>query len=338
MKGDPTSTNFGSACAPKHQPACSAFADCAAIVVTYRPEVRVFERQMSALCAQIGLVVVVDNDSGPAFKEVLAAAEKTFVPVKPVFLDRNYGIAYAQNRGLDIVIRSGRKYVLFLDHDSVPAAGMTVNLYSAAESLLRHRVQLAGVGARLIDPRSGQENGFYSMRGWRWKRLRCGNGRAGTIVCDHLNSSGSLHPVDAIARVGRFDESLFIDHVDSDWCMRARALGYEVYGVCPAILSHPMGDHVVRYWLFGWRHMPHRSPERHYYIVRNALWLYRRPYCPFFWKVNNALKLVLTLFYFGLFDRQRRQQAQMILKGFRDGLLHRQSATGGHRFEPPASD
>jgi rhamnosyltransferase len=327
MTNSRTSIDFGGAYAPQHEPDHSAYADCAAIVVTYRPEAQVFERQMSALCAQIGLVVVVDNNSGPGFKAILTAAEKAFVSVKPVFLDRNYGIAYAQNRGLDIVIRSGKKYVLFLDHDSVPAAGMVANLYSAAESLLNRGVRLAAVGARLIDPRSGKENGFYSMRRWRWRRLRCGDGCTSTIVCDHLNSSGSLHPVDAIARVGRFDESLFIDHVDSDWFMRARALGYEVYGVCPAILSHPMGNYVVKYWLFGWRHMPHRSPGRHYYIVRNALWLYRRPYSPFFWKINNAIKLLLTLFYFGLFDTQRKQQANMILKGFWDGLLRRPSAT-----------
>jgi rhamnosyltransferase len=283
---------------------------------------------MATLCAQIGSVVVVDNNSGSDFKRSLTYTEKAYPCVKIVLLDKNYGIAYAQNRGLDIVIPSGKKYVLFLDHDSVPARDMVVNLYSAAESLFNRGVRLAAVGARLIDPRSGKENGFYSMRGWRWRRLRCGDGFAGTIDCDHLNSSGSLHPLEAIVKVGKFDESLFIDHVDSDWFMRARALGYKVYGVCPAVLSHPMGNFVVKYWLFGWRHTPHRSPERHYYIVRNALWLYRRPYSPFFWKVNNAIKLLLTLLYFGLFDIQRRQQAHMILKGFRDGLLHRPSAKG----------
>ena len=309
----------------------SAHDDCTGIVVTYAPEITIFETQIRALCAQLGLVIIVDNGSGPGFRKFLAGIQQSHVWVQVVLLDKNYGIAYAQNRGLELAKCSGRRYALFLDHDSIPTPNLVSGLYAAAESLRAQGVRLAAVGARLIDPRSGRENGFYRMRKWRWERLCCEDGYAGLIACGYLNSSGSLHPLDAMVHVGGFDESFFIDHVDTDWFMRARAMGYKAYGVCSAVLVHHMGNFIIRYWFFGWRLMPHRSPSRHYFIVRNAFWLYRRPYVPFFWKINNLFKIVFTLLYFGLFDRERGQQARMILRGAWDGITARGQPDRGQR-------
>ena len=68
--------------------------------------------------------------------------------------------------------------------------------------------------------------------------------------------------------------------------------------------------------------MPHRSGRRHYTIVRNSLWMYRRTYVPFSWKVNNFAKLVFTLVYFSLFDKERGSQFCCILRGLYDGLFN----------------
>ena len=299
---------------------------CAAVVVTCNPDLHLFQTQILSLCPQIGLVIVVDNGSEPFFRKQLDTIEKSCGHLKSLFLEKNYGIAYAQNIGIEMAIRLGFKYVLLLDHDSIPAAKMVSELYKAAETLRKNNIKLAAVGARLIDQRSFKENGFYRIKKWRWIRLRCGEQRSGLIYCQYLNASGSLHPTEAFDKIGRFNEFFFIDHVDTDWFMRAQASGYSAYGVCSAKLYHAMGDKIIPYWFFGWHFMPHRSPNRHYYIVRNALWLYRMKYTPLFWKLNNLIKIIFTLIYFVLFDNQRKQHLIMILKGLRDGFFNNPGA------------
>jgi len=52
------------------------------------------------------------------------------------------------------------------------------------------------------------------------------------LETDMLIASGCLIPADVLRDVGLMDDALFIDHVDTDWCMRARARGYRLLGVC----------------------------------------------------------------------------------------------------------
>ena len=42
-----------------------------------------------------------------------------------------------------------------------------------------------------------------------------------------LISSGCLIPLSAIDTIGEMDEELFIDHVDTDWFLRAKSLAHE---------------------------------------------------------------------------------------------------------------
>ena len=301
----------------------SLFSACACVIVTHNPELSTFDRQIKALLPQVGNIIIADNNSGPQCSDYLAELARQTSAITVIFLKENAGIARAQNLGAAAVERLGKRYVLFLDHDSIPGPDLVSGLYEAAEGLRKKGVRLGAVGARLVDPRSGRENGFYSMRGWRWRRVYCASRRKGLLNCDYLNSSGSFVPVDVWKDVGPFDERFFIDHVDTDWFMRAKAKGYKCYGLCSGGLEHYMGDDVIRYWLFGWRYMPRRSPLRHYYIVRNSLWLYRRAYVPLAWKVNNAVKLLFTLVYFPLFDVERGRQFKMILRGLWDGIRGR---------------
>ena len=94
---------------------CSAHEDCAGIVVTCAPETAVFETLVQTLCTQLGLVIIVDNDSGPDFRKFLDGIQQSHAGVQVILLDKNYGIAYAQNRGLEFVMRSRRRYVLLCD-------------------------------------------------------------------------------------------------------------------------------------------------------------------------------------------------------------------------------
>ena len=290
------------------------------LIVTYNPPQDTFKKQLTALKSLP--VIIVDNGSNLATIKLLNEWAHDLPEKRNLIeLGQNFGIATAQNRGIELAQTLGCQFVLLLDHDSIPGHNLLTQLVEIAREQLKKDKQLAAIGARLIDPRSQKELGFSSMTNGVWRTYRCSEGRK-MISCEFLNSSGSLIYLPAWEKIGPFDESFFIDHVETDWCMRAKAQKFRVYGSCSGILQHYLGDSIVKFWCFGWRTMPHRSPRRHYTIVRNSLWLYRRSYVPLNWKLNNFAKLIFTFVYFSLFDNERTSQFCYILRGFYDGLFN----------------
>jgi rhamnosyltransferase len=71
-----------------------------------------------------------------------------------------------------------------------------------------------------------------------------------------------------------------------------------------------------------------RTPLRHYYAVRNSILLYRRPYSPKVWIVNDALRLVRLFCFHSVFGAARREHAGMMLKGMWHGIRGRSGRLG----------
>jgi rhamnosyltransferase len=136
-----------------------------------------------------------------------------------------------------------------------------------------------------------------------------------------LISSGSLISLKALERIGPFDERFFIEHVDTDWCLRARAAGYELLGVADARLDHRFGEEALRAPLVGGkRGFFLYSPERNYYLVRNTIALWRRPYTPMVWKAHGLLRVVALMIWHVLVARPRRKRLKFMWQGLCDGL------------------
>src|ERR1700693_2654300 len=90
--------------------------DVCAIVVTYGPDSG-FLARLNEILPQVGMVVIVDNGSADAERNMLieAAAEpKTNV----VFNDENLGLARALNIGIQHAAALQYSWVLLLDQDS----------------------------------------------------------------------------------------------------------------------------------------------------------------------------------------------------------------------------
>ena len=86
-----------------------------AIIVTYNPNIENVENLCSTLTQQDAYVVVVDNGSTNLLE---LSAKLTNNKTCLLALNKNMGIAYAQNRGINKAIESRADYVLFFDQDS----------------------------------------------------------------------------------------------------------------------------------------------------------------------------------------------------------------------------
>ena len=89
-------------------------------------------------------------------------------------------------------------------------------------------------------------------------------------------TSGSLVRLAALQKTGLFDERLFIDSVDHDFCLRSRARGLLVVEASDQVMDHSLGN-ITRHRFF-WRtvNCTNHSPLRRYYITRNQLEAIRR--------------------------------------------------------------
>ncbi len=293
-----------------------------ALVVSYFPDDVLLRRQFDALIPQVDHIVIVDNGSPPSAVAALSKLAARGPAVSLLCLPSNLGIASAQNRGVIELRRLGCAMVLLLDQDSVPSLGMVERLSVALTAGRSIDSRLAAVGALMRDRTSGVDGRFVRIRAGGVRQLACPSPDA-MVDVDFLIASGSLICMDALDALGEFEESYFIDHVDTEWCLRARTAGWSLAGVCGAVLLHTLGEAQREIW-FGRKRMLYvHSPLRDYYATRNAVDLILRKRMRFSWRMALALRVVLTNMAFVALAAPRLPRLRMIWRGLTDGVLGR---------------
>lgn len=285
-----------------------------AIIVTYCPNLVTLEQLIKVVRPQVNHLVVVDNSSGETssicpFQQ--QAQDLIWLPQ-----GQNIGLAAAQNLGIAQARTLSADYVLLLDQDSLPAQDMVEQLLKVAEKIAAGGVPPAAVGPRYTDSHR-EARPFPRLEGLRIKHLRCQNSSEALIV-DHLITSGSLVPVSVLDRVGDLCEELFIDFVDIEWSLRAKAAGYISYGVCSAQMHHSLGEEPVRF--LGRNYCMH-SAIRHYYQIRNSIWMVRRSWLPWGWRVTIFRQMLLKYVFYTLFSHPQIEHFRLMTLGLWHGII-----------------
>lgn len=312
--------NFHPGPVPSVTPATSVVA----VVVTFHPDVAHLRRQFDALLPQVDRIVVVDNGSSEHRLAVVREWSASMASqLSLIELGRNQGIASAQNRGIEVALAAGASHVLLMDQDSVPAGDMVQWLLSALASCPPAAAP-AAAGPRIYDPCTRTSLDYLRKSGTRYKRMSVPETTTAPLEVDHLIASGSLIPAEALARIGNMDEGLFIDAVDTEWCLRARAAGFRLIAEARAVLEHELGSHRMRLRIGGrFRTLAFHPPLRQYYIFRNNLLLCRRPYVDRAWLRLMMTVLPRRLALYCVFGPNRFEYLTEMLAGIRDALLCR---------------
>ena len=297
-----------------------------AVVVSYNPDINVLTKLLDSLSSQVEQVVVVDNGSANQAELSTLLAEQA----KQTLLSQaeNLGLGAAHNLGINFAVEQSFTHVLLLDQDSLPEADMVAQLlkaYCAAENV---EPKVAAVGATFVNTDNGSKSFFVKFGRFKFQRFYCDTDQdCGTqkeqnlIEADCLISSGCLMSVASLQEIGGMDESLFIDHVDTEWFLRAQNKGFKVYGCCDALMYHKLGEKTHRVKLIRERNVPQHKPFRYYYTFRNSVLLYKRGYCSWQWKFNDLQRLLSIVVMYGLICPPRWQNFQMMVKGVWHGLL-----------------
>lgn len=282
------------------------------VVITYNPDS--IAELLTELARQSDHVIVVDNGSQ---ERSLAGIRKACAAIcaELVELGYNAGIAAAQNRGIERARALGSPYVIFFDHDSLPAPDMTAKLLEAIEE--DHRI--AAVGPLPAEEREGADELVYVDRGWSPKRASKEELSRDRLDAAFLIASGCLIRMSALDSIGPMREELFIDHVDLEWGVRARNKGWRLVAVPSARLHHSLGDEVVK--LPGREQPVHvHAPIRNYYIARNTIEMIHHGNMPWRWRIRYSYWCIKYVLFNSLAVDRRRERTRLLARGLGDGL------------------
>ncbi len=140
-----------------------------------------------------------------------------------------------------------------------------------------------------------------------------------------LITSGCLLKISTFRDVGGFDESLFIDLVDFDFCTKLRKSGRTIVLLNKVGMDHRVGNSRTVRLLNQKIVIYNHSPFRLYYQMRNVF-SFARKHLPF----DPLLCLYLLLDVFRLplktlfFEKQKPARFYYLARGLLDGLLSRQ--------------
>ncbi len=226
--------------------------------MTFNPGERLLEN-ITALRPQVQEVVVVDNastDLGP-IQQIEQCGVKVF------YNQENLGVAAALNIGTNYALERGYTWIATFDQDSKPPPEFVKRLLETY-NLYPDREHIAILSPVYRDEATGTVFQHGEQDGEPFQEI------ISTMT------SGNLVKVDALAKIGLFEEDLFIDYVDHEFCLRARREGFRVLESRTAILNHNLGE-TEKYERFGLTfHATNHSPLRRYYNARNRLVVYRR--------------------------------------------------------------
>ncbi|MFZ6674841.1 glycosyltransferase family 2 protein [Undibacterium sp. Xuan67W] len=295
----------------------------AAVVVGFFPETEILQALLRNLNGQVDHLYLVDNGGceGIDFNAIPSCQH--------IKLDKNYGLGYALNTGFDAASRSGATYVATFDQDSAPPSNLIAALLLQHQTLQARGIKCAAVGPTFFDRREAnqiyfpfykeEKRGITAIMPSEPDNTGCGN-----VEVDVLITSGMLIRTDAWLDSLRYDDGMFVDYTDTEWCFRARDKGYQLFGSTDVQMGHALSDAPpVRIFHLNFFHY---SALRRYYYFRNTLLLCKKPYVSYAWKKRLVTGLVLRLFVSLFYENKRFTQFKMMCKGIWSGLKNKNGA------------
>ena len=279
----------------------------AAVIITYNVENN-FKNRINKLKGKVDEIIVVDNGSKSETISMLKELEKE---ITIIYLEKNKGIAYALNTGIKYSIEKGYDWILTLDHDSIVTDNMINNMlkcYEGFEGELKEKVAM-------LVPVHVEEKEHENNRVINNEEV---SSKSYTEVLTEI-TSGALTKASIYKSVGLYDEKLFIDLVDHDYCLSLNKKGFKVIQVNSAILIHNLGESVKKS-ILGLKMIPtNHSPLRRYYMSRNRHYIWNKYKKDFpGWVLTDKRRFITENLKIVLFEDNKIEKFKYIRQGIRD--------------------
>lgn len=231
-------------------------------------------------------VLVLDNASNDGSAEAIAAA---FPAVQVLPLAQNLGYAGNNNVGIAAALAQGADWVFVLNEDTVQAPDCISRLVALGEN----NAQIGIVGPLVFhhdEPAVIQSAG--GRLGRFWKSLHTGHNEpaeghallAGPRPVDFISGCAILVRRALLEQIGALDERFFYYWEETEWCLRARRNGWQVWF-----------EPAAQLWHKGVQRDYQPNPSVTYYNTRNQFMLLAKHRAPLAVWVVAWAEVVRTL-------------------------------------------
>lgn len=207
-------------------------------------------------------IVVVDNGSTDGSA---ASIRSLFPDITVIETGKNLGFAEGNNVGIRHVVHKGSDFILLLNNDTVVDPQLLTAFIEASG------LNPGGVFGAKIYKYSDPRRIWFAGARWdkefsRFEHIRCGevdsaNESEPYQEFDYVCGCAIFFGRDAVEKVGYLEPKFFLNFEETDWCFRARRLGYRCLLVSKAKVWHKVSVS------FGGQ----SSPLYSYFMTRNQL-------------------------------------------------------------------
>lgn len=269
----------------------------AGVVILYYPDKNLIDRVKSYL-DHLTRLFVLDNSG------TTADFLKPFIENKKVVYlhdGSNKGISVRLNQAATLALEEKFDWLLTMDQDSYFPEGSLQQYNDCIKSFV-HKDSTAMFGVQF----QNEHEKIFPCK---------------PEEVSHLITSGSILNLNLFTKLGGFDEALFIDKVDHEYCLRAALNNFKIIQFQNLFIHHFLGEVVEGKSLktFKSTRRTLHSPLRMYYIFRNYFYL-RRKYRGQFTKIFSEMKNELFNRFKNnfIYGKNKTLLLKYVIKGYLD--------------------
>lgn len=268
----------------------------ASITVLYNPE-EGFQENIASYAEEVDEVIIVNNSTnGYANLPTIPGVSSNKLHI--IHYGQNMGVAHALNDGTRKAIELGADWILTMDQDS-SFTKLDIRQYLAKIPLLE-KEKIFITGPDHDDEKSERKSIMEEV--------------------DSVITSGCLFKKEVFNLTGGFNDKLFIDEVDHEFCFHAKSLGVNIFQINDTHLIHQLGKG-------KWVNVPLKkkskrifhNPHRLYFMVRNGLYLQKKYKDQFPVSIRKKkIDLLHRIKNNLIFGDRKLEVMSMIIKGYLD--------------------
>lgn len=217
--------------------------------------------------------------------------------IEYVYNNKNLGIAKALNLACEKAINDGFEWILTMDQDSSFDSDGIKKYFETFDNMEKENI------------------GIFSPRHILKNDTKEFDESSDFLEVDHVMTSGNLLNLKIWEEIGRFDENLFIDEVDSEICFRIIENGYKVIQLNKIRMFHELGNLEKKNFFTRKISVLNHNHIRKYYIMRNKFYMlkkykkYRSRYI--YYIFNDFFKVIF-------YEKDKLRKLKYMFKGIAD--------------------
>ena len=252
----------------------------AACVVLYNPDDTIFENILT-YGNYVDKLIVVDNSLKK--NNLLIDRLNEVFESKLIYINNNdnLGIATALNQACDKAIELQFKWILTMDQDS---SFVNFSHYKKCLEKVQNVNNVALLAANT--DKEGYSNFDINECSCNYREDKF------SVI-----TSANIVNLEYFEEIGRFNDKLFIDMVDYDYCLRINIKKFKILYFPDVFVEHKLGEVHLRTNIFTRKkkYKTEHNAQRAYYISRNSLYLSKN-YGKYFSKEFGMLHILNIVF------------------------------------------